>query len=149
MAGKCGTRGLLPKLGLVLNWRHRGSQLSTFYNCPHTWQEKNLEAANHQTGQTPRKSRTASVPSLVRSTYLLWPGTLSDTRKGLIGRQREDAQPHLPKMSKELVKKGSEDEYTIKPQAVTPAIDTSAWPLLLKNYEKREWQLLLKQRLGG
>ncbi|CAH0053308.1 unnamed protein product [Clonostachys solani] len=29
-----------------------------------------------------------------------------------------------------------EDEHIIKPQAVTPAIDTSSWPLLLKNYEK-------------
>ena len=36
-------------------------------------------------------------------------------------------------------KKGEEQEdYAIKPQAVTPAIDTSSWPLLLKNYEKRE-----------
>ncbi|RSL44046.1 Centromere/microtubule-binding protein cbf5 [Fusarium duplospermum] len=42
-------------------------------------------------------------------------------------------------MSKEVavVKKGSEeDEYTIKPQATTPALDTSSWPLLLKNYDK-------------
>ncbi|KAF4980455.1 hypothetical protein FZEAL_3541 [Fusarium zealandicum] len=29
-----------------------------------------------------------------------------------------------------------EEEYTIKPQAVTPAVDTSSWPLLLKNYDK-------------
>jgi len=27
-----------------------------------------------------------------------------------------------------------EEQYAIKPQAVTPAIDTSTWPLLLKNY---------------
>ena len=27
-----------------------------------------------------------------------------------------------------------EDQYTIKPQATTPALDTSSWPLLLKNY---------------
>jgi H/ACA ribonucleoprotein complex subunit 4 len=27
-----------------------------------------------------------------------------------------------------------EDDYTIKPEAVTPAVDTSSWPLLLKNY---------------
>jgi hypothetical protein len=33
--------------------------------------------------------------------------------------------------------KGAEDEYSIKPQAVTPALDTSNWPLLLKNYDKR------------
>lgn len=30
-----------------------------------------------------------------------------------------------------------EDEFSIKPQAVTPALDTSNWPLLLKNYDKR------------
>ncbi|KAG6109363.1 centromere/microtubule-binding protein cbf5 [Claviceps humidiphila] len=30
----------------------------------------------------------------------------------------------------------AEDEYTIKPQASTPAVDTSSWPLLLKNYDK-------------
>jgi H/ACA ribonucleoprotein complex subunit 4 len=35
------------------------------------------------------------------------------------------------------VAKGTEDEYSIKPQATTPALDTSNWPLLLKNYEKR------------
>ncbi|KAL8942708.1 MAG: hypothetical protein Q9216_001512 [Gyalolechia sp. 2 TL-2023] len=34
------------------------------------------------------------------------------------------------------VAKGAEEEekYTIKPQASTPAVDTSDWPLLLKNY---------------
>jgi hypothetical protein len=31
-----------------------------------------------------------------------------------------------------------EDEYTIKPQATTPSLDTSQWPLLLQNYDKRE-----------
>merc|ERR1712000_542158 len=34
----------------------------------------------------------------------------------------------------EVVRK--EEEHVIKPQAVAPAIDTSQWPLLLKNYEK-------------
>jgi H/ACA ribonucleoprotein complex subunit 4 len=28
-------------------------------------------------------------------------------------------------------------DYSIKPEAVTPAVDTSSWPLLLKNYDKR------------
>ncbi|KAI1123306.1 pseudouridine synthase [Nemania abortiva] len=28
------------------------------------------------------------------------------------------------------------DEHTIKPTAVTPSVDTSNWPLLLKNYDK-------------
>jgi H/ACA ribonucleoprotein complex subunit 4 len=42
-------------------------------------------------------------------------------------------------MAMEVVtRKAEEDEYTIKPQAVTPAIDTSSWPLLLKNYDRRE-----------
>jgi len=27
-------------------------------------------------------------------------------------------------------------EYTIKPQAVVPNVDTSHWPLLLKNYDR-------------
>ncbi|ESZ97786.1 centromere/microtubule binding protein CBF5 [Sclerotinia borealis F-4128] len=31
-------------------------------------------------------------------------------------------------------KKDQEVDYTIKPEALTPAIDTSNWPLLLKNY---------------
>jgi H/ACA ribonucleoprotein complex subunit 4 len=35
-------------------------------------------------------------------------------------------------------KKEQEGDYTIKPQAVTPTVDTSQWPLLLKNYEKRK-----------
>jgi H/ACA ribonucleoprotein complex subunit 4 len=34
------------------------------------------------------------------------------------------------------------DDYSIKPTAVTPSIDTSNWPLLLKNYDKRESQLV-------
>ncbi|KAL1878045.1 hypothetical protein VTK73DRAFT_8180 [Phialemonium thermophilum] len=29
-----------------------------------------------------------------------------------------------------------DEDFSIKPQAVTPAIDTSNWPLLLKNYDK-------------
>ncbi|KAI9149213.1 H/ACA ribonucleoprotein complex subunit cbf5 [Paramyrothecium foliicola] len=33
-------------------------------------------------------------------------------------------------------KKGEEDEYVIKPQSGAPAVDTSSWPLLLKNYDK-------------
>ncbi|KAH7318584.1 pseudouridine synthase [Stachybotrys elegans] len=33
-------------------------------------------------------------------------------------------------------KKEQEQEYTIKPQAATPSLDTSSWPLLLKNYDK-------------
>jgi hypothetical protein len=36
-----------------------------------------------------------------------------------------------------LVKSNDEMEYTIKPEAVTPTVDTSSWPLLLKNYSNR------------
>lgn len=39
-------------------------------------------------------------------------------------------------MTMDVVKK-TEEEHIIKPQAVTPAIDTSKWPLLLQNYDKR------------
>jgi hypothetical protein len=28
-------------------------------------------------------------------------------------------------------------DYSIKPEATTPAVDTSDWPLLLKNYNNR------------
>lgn len=33
--------------------------------------------------------------------------------------------------------KAQEEEHVIKPQATKPATDTSDWPLLLKNYDKR------------
>ncbi|KEZ39922.1 hypothetical protein SAPIO_CDS8889 [Scedosporium apiospermum] len=42
-------------------------------------------------------------------------------------------------MTMDIVKAGAsneEDEQIIKPQASTPALDTSDWPLLLKNYSK-------------
>ena len=32
--------------------------------------------------------------------------------------------------------KEDDDPYIIKPEAVTPALDTSEWPLLLRNYDK-------------
>lgn len=42
-------------------------------------------------------------------------------------------------MGKDVVAtKKAEEDYSIKPQAVTPSLDTSDWPLLLKNYDKRE-----------
>lgn len=34
-------------------------------------------------------------------------------------------------------KNTKQDEHVIKPQTTTPAADTSDWPLLLKNYDKR------------
>lgn len=30
-------------------------------------------------------------------------------------------------------------DFSIKPEAVTPTIPTSEWPLLLKNYDQREF----------
>ncbi|KAL8764238.1 MAG: hypothetical protein Q9184_000207 [Pyrenodesmia sp. 2 TL-2023] len=35
-----------------------------------------------------------------------------------------------------VAKQEADDEFTIKPQASTPAVDTSDWPLLLKNYNQ-------------
>jgi hypothetical protein len=37
-----------------------------------------------------------------------------------------------------MVVSQKEVDYSIKPEAVTPVVDTSTWPLLLKNYDKRE-----------
>ncbi|KAL8656527.1 MAG: hypothetical protein Q9210_000164 [Variospora velana] len=50
-------------------------------------------------------------------------------------------QPGGVDMAMVIAKEGAKDvateeEFTIKPQASTPALDTSDWPLLLKNYNK-------------
>lgn len=34
-------------------------------------------------------------------------------------------------------------DFSIKPEAVTPTVDTSDWPVLLKNYDKRELSSLV------
>ncbi|KAI0408035.1 pseudouridine synthase [Xylaria palmicola] len=39
-------------------------------------------------------------------------------------------------MATQSDKTGAAADYSIKPTAVTPAVDTSTWPLLLKNYDK-------------
>ncbi|WYZ38819.1 hypothetical protein EsH8_III_000733 [Colletotrichum jinshuiense] len=39
-------------------------------------------------------------------------------------------------MAMEIVKHSEEEEFAIKPQAAVPQLDTSNWPLLLKNYDK-------------
>ncbi|GKT84899.1 LOW QUALITY PROTEIN: centromere/microtubule-binding protein cbf5 [Colletotrichum tofieldiae] len=41
-------------------------------------------------------------------------------------------------MAMEIVKHSEEEEFAIKPQASVPQLDTSSWPLLLKNYDKRK-----------
>ena len=38
-----------------------------------------------------------------------------------------------------LVKQQDADELVIKPEAVTPTVDTSGWPLLLKNWDQRAY----------
>ena len=40
-----------------------------------------------------------------------------------------------------LVKQAGDDgeELIIKPEAVTPAVDTSGWPLLLRNWDQCEY----------
>lgn len=47
--------------------------------------------------------------------------------------RKEVTTPNLVAMA--LVK--ADSDYIIKPQASAPAIDTSDWPLLLKNYNDR------------
>ncbi|KAI9105404.1 centromere/microtubule binding protein CBF5 [Phlyctochytrium arcticum] len=42
----------------------------------------------------------------------------------------------MGKSSKVAEKGAAEVDYVIKPSTVTPAMDTSTWPLLLKNYDK-------------
>jgi hypothetical protein len=36
-------------------------------------------------------------------------------------------------------------EFAIQPQAAAPAIDASEWPLLLKDYDKREYAMMETQ----
>ena len=50
---------------------------------------------------------------------------------------------YLFKMAMVVAKNGEEKDYSIKPEAVTPTLDTSTWPLLLKNYDKREYNAIL------
>jgi hypothetical protein len=44
----------------------------------------------------------------------------------------------LPITKMAMVVSQKEVDYSIKPEAVAPVVDTSTWPLLLKNYDKRE-----------
>lgn len=105
-----------------------------------------MEASNHHTGQDTEETNDFTLPFFPscreRSTFRARPGI--STKISSKGNQHSSFDCHFATliiMSKEVavVKKGSEeDEYTIKPQATTPALDTSSWPLLLKNYDKRE-----------
>ena len=42
--------------------------------------------------------------------------------------------PGLPIFDAMALVQSNPDAYTIKPEASAPAVDTSDWPLLLKNY---------------
>ena len=42
---------------------------------------------------------------------------------------------YLPAMAL-VAKEEDEKEYAIKPENIGPVVDTSSWPLLLKNYDK-------------
>lgn len=41
-----------------------------------------------------------------------------------------------------MVLANDERDYAIKPEASAPSLDTSTWPLLLKNYDKRAYTSL-------
>ncbi len=43
----------------------------------------------------------------------------------------------LEMKDRQLQLKEEDEDFSIKPQAVTPTLDTSHWPLLLKNFDKR------------
>jgi hypothetical protein len=48
-----------------------------------------------------------------------------------------DKKEKREKVSAEDVGKAQQDNnFMIKPESATPALDTSQWPLLLKNYDK-------------
>jgi hypothetical protein len=42
-----------------------------------------------------------------------------------------------------IVKQDEGEELIIKPEAVTPSINTSEWPLLLRNWDQRKHPVLI------
>lgn len=107
------------------------------------------------------KAKQASISGrscyskLVRTFHLRCPSRLGcDTKTPIHQEQQSFAEDFLllhrkitirDTMEVAVTKKSKADDsqdYAIKPQAVTPSIDTSTWPLLLKNYDKREYQLI-------
>lgn len=47
---------------------------------------------------------------------------------------------------KDKAEGGQEADFVIKPQSIVPPIDTSKWPLLLKNYDKLNVSAMAAQR---
>jgi hypothetical protein len=58
------------------------------------------------------------------------------------------ATPGPPKYDAMALVQTNPDAYTIKPEASAPAIDTSDWPLLLKNYSDcmQPWDIASERR---
>ena len=83
---------------------------------------------------------TAQWKSLARSSRLSYTHSLCSNYWQLEDRSNTSqllssctgACPVSSAMDKALIK--TDDEHMIKPQSYTPAVDTSDWPLLLKNY---------------
>ncbi|XWS57120.1 hypothetical protein CRYUN_Cryun09bG0144300 [Craigia yunnanensis] len=49
---------------------------------------------------------------------------------------RSEKKKHKKKTMPESETKESDQDFMIKPQSTTPSIDTSQWPILLKNYDR-------------
>jgi H/ACA ribonucleoprotein complex subunit 4 len=62
-------------------------------------------------------------------------GDLSEKKKAKkMKRDRESSGSAIP-IDMEQNDDAPTKEFTIQPEAVTPKLDTSKWPLLLKNYD--------------
>lgn len=81
-----------------------------------------------------RKSRQFSEP------FLLKPIPTSQTLQGqtMSTHAQDPATSYLVSQNDKAAEQSnaSEDAYILKSSAVTPKLDTSNWPLLLKNYDK-------------
>jgi hypothetical protein len=64
--------------------------------------------------------------------------SLPPTRNLATKSEGYNQNPELPLTRMAVVPSKVDVDYSIKPEAVTPVVDTSKWPLLLKNYDKCE-----------
>ena len=60
----------------------------------------------------------------------------SESEKKRKEKQREEDRDGKVVLGEAVGNEQAETDYLIKPQATTPPLDTSKWPILLKNYEK-------------
>ena len=87
-------------------------------------------------GLSAQNSKFINLESTYFSAYnTVLCGLENDERATLVFPITIQTQSH-PKMAVVPAKGQEEVDYTIKPEATTPAVDTSDWPLLLKNYNK-------------